>query len=365
MFWSKDDIVGRLSKIPRTLEDISIDIFKGVPSKNDFLHRMDLSRENCPDAPYVCRKLYKNVNIERELMYPYLDGSLSNEFAIRKTPYRFMLPYDFQGDGIRKEYGVIQPRDLKTRFPMAYERLLEIKNRSLPDAGGLDSGELDSADCYQLEEKRFLRYINTPKIIITDHYRFQASYDTVGNHVFADGIGIVLGDPGMYHYITAVLNCSLSRAFPEIWNREKMRTDSLHPKMLRRFPIAFPKDELIENLISTCSSYLIYLNRQKHTTNVGSLTYCQELIDFYKRITDLLILDTYLTNDLDPRFLEILAENISSPSEENFEYSDDMSFMVAFQGIKKNILDSPDFRKCKFNNEFTNILVTLKNNGAW
>lgn len=314
MFWSKDDIIGRLSQIPRTLEDISIDIFKGVPSKNDFLHRVNLSRENCPDAPYVCRKLYKNVNIERELMHSYMDGALSNEFAIRQTSYRFMLPYDILSDGIRKEYRVIQPEDLKVRFPMAYERLLEIKKKSLPDAGGgldsggLDSGGLGSADCYQLEEEKFLRYTSTPKIIITNHYRFQASYDATGDHVFADGIGIVLGDPALYHYITAVLNCSISRAFPEIWKREKLRTDSnLYPKMLKRFPIAFPKDESTEILISTISRYLIYLNRQKYISSVCSLACYQELIDFYKRIADLLILDIYLTNDLDPRFLEILS----------------------------------------------------------
>ncbi len=245
-------------------------------------------------------------------------------------------------------------------FPLAHERLMEIKNKSLPGAGGLDS-----ADCYRLEEEKFLGYINTPKIIITDHYRFQASYDASGDHVFADGIGVVLGDPSMYNYVTAVLNCYLSKTFPEIWNREKLRTDSnLYPKMLKRFPIAFPKDETTETLIGTIFRYLIYLNRQKHISGLCSLDCHQELIDFYKRIADLLILDIYLTNDLDPRFLEILSENIT-PTEEEFEYSNDMSLLIAMQGIKKNILDSPDFRKCKFNNEFTNILATIKNNGVW
>jgi hypothetical protein len=110
MFWTKDEIVRRLSKIPRTLEDISIDIFKGVPSKNDFLHRVNLSRENCPDAPYICRKLYKNVNIEGELMYPYIDGALSSEFAIRPTHYRFMLPYEILGAESEKSQGSSSPK---------------------------------------------------------------------------------------------------------------------------------------------------------------------------------------------------------------------------------------------------------------
>lgn len=360
MFWSKDNIVERLSKIPRTLEDISIDIFEGVPSTNDFLHKVSLTRENCQDAPYVCRNLLRNVNIEQELMYPYMDNAFSNEFAIHPTQYRFMLPYEILGHDIRKGYRVFQPEEMKKRFPMAYKRLTEIKYKFRTDGE-----DLDSAECYRLKDENFLRYINTPKIIITDHYRLQASYDAVGNHVFADGIGVVLGDPALYHYVTAALNSSISRTFPEIWDREKVRNDNnLYPKIIKRFPIKLPKDEIIETLINTISRYLIYLNRQKYVANVYSFPIYQKLTEFYKRILDLLILDTYVTDDLDPRLIEILTENITSP-EEDFEYSNDMSLLIALQEIKKNILEAPDFPKCKFSNEFTNILATLKNNGVW
>jgi hypothetical protein len=359
MFWSKENIVERLSKIPRTLEDISIEIFEGVPSTNDFLHKVSLSRD-FTDAPYACRNLQRNVNIEQELMYPYIDGSLSNEFAVHSSQYRFMLPYEIIGHDIRKKYRAFQPEEMKTRFPMAYKRLMEIKYKFR--AG---EEELDSADCYRLKNESFLQYINTPKIIVTDHYRLQASYDVSGNYVFADGIGIVLGDHTLYHYVTAVLNSSISRVFPEIWNREKVRnSNSLYPKILKRFPITFPESENTETLINTISRYLIYLNSQKHTAKVYSLPGYQRLIEFYKRISDLLILDTYVTSDLDPRFIEILAENIVS-SEDEFEYSDDMGLLIALQEIKKNVLNTPDFRKCKFSNEFTNILATLKNNGVW
>ncbi len=359
MFWSKENIIERLSKIPRTLEDISIDIFEGVPSTNDFLHKVSLSRDYT-DAPYACRSLQRNVNIEQELMYPYMDGALSNEFAIHSSQYRFMLPYEIIGYDIRKKYRVFQPEEMKTRFPMAYKRLIEIKYKFRTG-----EEELDSADCYRLKDERFLQYINTPKIIVTDHYRLQASYDISGNYVFADGIGVVLGDHTLYHYVTAVLNSSISRAFPEIWSREKVRNNnSLYPKILKRFPITFPESENAETLINTISRYLIYLNSQKHTAKIYSLPGYQRLMEFYKRISDLLVLDTYITNDLDPRFIEILAENIVS-SEDEFEYSDDMSLLIALQEIKKNVLNTPDFRKCKFSNEFTNILATLKNNGVW
>ncbi|WP_410509836.1 hypothetical protein RSJ42_06815 [Methanosarcina hadiensis] len=365
MFWSKDDIVERLSKIPRTLEDISIEIFEGVPPATDLVFKANLSKEHCTDATSGCRNPQTNVSveqisIEKELMYPFMDGSVSNEFTVDSAQYRFMLPYEILGYNIKKEYRLIQPDEFKAKFPVAYELLMEAKQN--PETG--EQG-IDSAECYRLEDESFLQYIKTPKIIVTNNYRLHASYDMSGKHVFADGIGVVLGDPTLYHYITAVLNSSIARVLPEIWNREKMQSSKhLSSKMLKRFPIAFPKNQATETIISTICRYLIYLNRQKLTAKEYSIPGYQNLIDFYKRIADLLIIDTYITNDLDPKLLEILAENITASGEE-FEYSDDINLLIGLQEIKKNILESSSFRKCRFNNEFTNILATLKNNGAW
>ena len=364
MFWSKDYIVERLSKIPRTLEDISIEIFEGVPPTNDFLQKAGLSRENCTDESCVCIDSHTNVciertSIEKELMYPYIDDSVLNEFAVQSTQYKFMLPYEILDNNIRKEYRIFQPEELKTRFPVAYKQLSEIKQQSKTE-----KQEFISAD-YRFENESFLRYINTPKIIITSNTRLRASYDPTGKHIFADGVGIVLGDPTLYLYVTAVLNSSIARAFPEIWSRLGLQsTGELNSQMLKRFPITFPKEEITENTISTISRYLIYLNRQKQMAKAYSISGYQELIDFYKRISDLLILDTYVTNDLDPKLLDILAENITA-SDGGFEYSDDINLLIGLQEIKKNILGSPDFGNCRFSNEFTNILATLKNSGVW
>ncbi len=365
MFWSKDDIVERLSKIPRTLEDISIEIFEGVPPASDLVYKTSLSEEHCADASNSCGNPQTNisieqVSIEKELMYPYMDGSVLNEFAIHSAQYQFMLPYEILDYNIKKEYRIIQPEELKTKFPVAYKQLLEMKRK--PET---EKPELNSASCYRLEDETFLQYMKTPKIIITNGSRLHASYDAVGNHVFADGIGVVLGDPTLFHYVTAVLNSSIARALPEIWNREKMQSNGhLNPKMLKRFPIVFPKKETTETLISIICRYLIYLNIQKQTAKTYSIHGYQNLIDFYRRIADILILDTYITNDLDPKLLKILEVNITASGEE-FEYSNDISLLIGLQEIKKNILDSADFRKCRFNNEFTNILATLKNNGIW
>ena len=371
MFWSKDYIVERLSKIPRTLEDISIEVFEGVPPTNDFLQKAGLSSENCTDASCVCKDSHINVGIEqagmeKELIYPYVDDSASNEFAVQSTQYQFMVPYEILDNNIRKEYRIFQPEELKAKFPVAYKQLMEIKQQSMEikQQSEAKTQELISAD-YRFENESFLRYINTPKIIITSNSRLQASYDPTGKHVFANGVGVVLGDSTLYLYVTAVLNSSIAKAFPEVWRRKEIQSRcKLNSQMLKKFPIAFPKKEGIENVISTISRYLIYLNRQKQMAKTYSISGYQELIDFYKRISDLLILDTDITNDLDPRLLDVLAENITA-SDGGFEYSDDITLLIGLQEIKKNILNSPDFGNCRFSNEFTNILATLKNNTVW
>ena len=232
---------------------------------------------------------------------------------------------------------------------------------------------LSSAD-YSVGGCKLLQYINTPKIVVSDHYSFQASFDAAGNNIFEKGCGIVLQDPSRYFYVLAALNSSISRVFSEICQNDRLYNGSLTPGVLRRFPIVFPEEKNLESLISTLSSYLTYIHGQIYRTASpyipGSEDY--ELLKFYERIVNLLVLDTYFTKDLDPRFLEILEENIvpfgEYPGCGNSEVSgfeDSRCFMNELQAVKQKILDTPDFGKCRFNSEFTNILATLKNNGVW
>lgn len=177
-------------------------------------------------------------------MYPYVDDSVPNEFAVQSTQYQFMVPYEILDNNIRKEYRIFQPEELKAKFPVAYKQLMEIKQPS-----EAKTQELISAD-YRFENESFLRYINTPKIIITSNSRLHASYDPTGKHVFANGVGVVLGDPTLYLYVTAVLNSSIAKAFPEVWRRKEVQSRvKLNSQMLKRFPIAFPKKKRVSRML--------------------------------------------------------------------------------------------------------------------
>lgn len=339
-------MIEKICEIPVTLEDVSESIFGGVSTKNILMHRLLLPEEGGWDSYYLCEGLCKPVFSEPEVVYPYVSSTVSEKFAVSSSPqHHFMLPYELSDGGKQKEYEIIPPEELKVRFPLAYGRILEFKNQFRHD-----SSPLKSAD-YSVIGKHFMEYLYDPKIIVTESYRLQAAYDSVGNHVFGeDSCGIVLKDPSKYHYITAVLNSPIARLFPAVCKSEMIYSNYMSPSVFGRFPIVFPESSQTEDLINTVSSYLMFLNRRIPTTDYtdyGTSDWLKELAGFYEQISNLLILDTYFINDIDPAFMEALEENIH-PYAGDMESEDDDSLLNALYCIKEQILETSRSGKYRF-----------------
>ena len=342
MFLEQNKIVEKICEIPVTLEDVSESIFAGVSTKNIMMHRLLSPEEGGSDSYYLCEGLCKPVFSEPEIVYPYVSGAFSNQFAFRPSPYHFMLPYELSYGSKKNEYRVIPPEDLKTRFPLAYGRIMEFKNEFRHDTSSIKAAD------YSINGRKLLEYLNTPKIIATEGYHLQAAYDAAGNHVFRKGCGIVLKDPSKYPYVTAVLNSPIARLFPAVCKSEMLFSSYTAPTVLKRFPIVFPDNRLTEDLINTTFSYLVFLNRQKYATDYGVTDWLQELVSFYEQISNLLVLDTYFINDLDPRLRDALEENIH-PYAGDMDSENSDSLLSALYYIKKQILEASSSGKYKFN----------------
>jgi hypothetical protein len=355
MFPKQNKIVEKISEIPVTLGDVSESIFGGINTQNGMLHRLALPEEGGSDSYFLCEGLCKPVFLEPELVYPYVSGSFSEKFAFRPSPYSFMLPYELSNNGKKKEYNVIPPEELKTRFPMTYGRILEFKRRFRHDTSSLKFAD------YSIKGRQFLEYFKTPKIIATEGYHLQAAYDAAGNHVFENGCGIVLKDPSKYDYVTAVLNSSIARLFPSVCKSEMMYSNYVAPAVMKRFPIVFPDNVLTEDLITTISSYLVFLNREKYARDYGVPDWLRELTDFYEQISDLLVLDTYFTNDLEPGLLNALEENIH-PYAGDMNSEDSSSILSALYYIKQQILEASSSEKYKFSMGLPGILNFSQSN---
>lgn len=353
MFWNKNNIVEKISEIPLTLGDISEDIVGGVSTNNGFLHRVGLPGKNDPKDMYMCEGLCMGVNIEPELVYPYVSGSFPGKFAVRSSPYGFMLPYLISGNGLKKECRVFQPSELEKQFPLAFYRIVDFKANFHCDSSPLDPAY------YSVRGKKLLEYLRTPKIIVNEGYHLSAAYDAAGRHLFREGCGVILKDPEMYLYITAVLNSPIARLFPAVCSYKMIYCNSLTPVVLKRFPVAFPKNESVKNLINILSSYLISIYKLKYAEagegTEKEVSSFNELAGFYEKILNLLIRDTYLGIEPPQKFLEILEENIHQYAGET-EWEDCDNLLNGMQYVKQTILSILDSEKDKFGMEISDIL---------
>lgn len=348
MFLNENRIVEKICEFPTTLGDISESIFGGISTKNGLLHRLSIPEENDSESFYLCEGLCKSVVLEPELIYSYVSGAFSEKFAF-SSPYRFMLPYELSDKGNRKEYRVIPPEELKVRFPLTYGRILEFKKQF-----DHNDSPLEPAD-YSVRSRKLLEYLNTPKIIATEGYRLQAAYDASGNHIFENGCGIVLKDPEKYHYVTAVLNSQISRLFPSVCESKMIYSSSVTPSVMKRFPIAFPEDRLTEDLITSISGYLMFLNQQKYSAGYNASNWLDELAGFYDQLSDLLVVDAYFENGIDPKLLDALEENIH-PFAGDMESESDESLLRVLHYIKQKILESSNFKNYGSGEGFYGIL---------
>lgn len=349
MFLNENRIVEKVCEFPTTLGDISENIFGGISTKNGLLHRLTVPEEGDLEPLYLCEGLCKPVVLESELIYPYVSGAFSEKFAFNSSPYRFMLPYELSENGNRKEYRIIPPEELKVRFPLTYGRILEFKNQF-----NHNDSPLEPAD-YSVRGRKLLEYLNTPKIIATEGYRLQAAYDVSGNHIFENGCGIVLKDPEKYPYVTAVLNSQISRLFPSICEYEMIYSSSITPAVMKRFPIAFPEDQLTEDLITNISCYLMFLNQQKYEAGYNISNWLDELAGFYEQLSDLLVVDAYFGKGIDPKLLDALEENIH-PFAGDMKSESDESLLRVLHYIRQRILESSNFKNYGFDEGFSGIL---------
>jgi hypothetical protein len=313
------------------------------------MHRLLLPEEDDSGLFYLCEGLCKTVFSETEIVYPFVSGDFSGKFALSSLPYRFMLPYDLYDRGGKKESRIIPPDELMIRFPQAYRRIQEYKNQFLHDASPLESTD------YSIIGEHLLEYLYTPKIIATEGFHIQAAYDSIGNFVFGNGCGIVLKEPEKYPYVTAVLNSPIVRLFPALCRSELIFENYTSPSVLGFFPIVFPEDKLTEELINTISSYLIFLNRQIYAIQMysgysGVPQWMSELANFYEQTSNLLVLDSYFINDLDPKLQTALEENIH-PCAADPEAKNSDSLLGSLYYIKQKILETSKLGKYRFNME--------------
>jgi len=137
-----------------------------------------------------------------------------------------------------------------------------------------------------------------------------------------------------------------------------MYSSSVTPAVMKRFPIVFPEDRLTEDLITNISGYLMFLNRQKHAAGSGVAGWLDELTGFYEQISNLLVMDAYFGEGIDPKLLYALEDNIH-PYAGDMEAESSESLLSVLYYIKQKIFETSNFKNDRFDTKFSGILSFL------
>jgi hypothetical protein len=125
-------------------------------------------------------------------------------------------------------------------------------------------------------------------------------------------------------------------------------SDYTDPAVLGRFPIKFPDNRLTEKLINTIFGYLMFLDKKIYEASFRVTDWLRELADFYEQISNILIMDTYFLNNLDPKLLKTFEENIH-PYAGEIESENIDTLLSALHYIRQQILEISRFEKYEFN----------------
>ena len=156
---TKDTLLKKIASQVWNFKDITSKIFKGSSTGNDKIFLFDLIEEQ-EDILIVKSALsVKNVPIEKGIMRRFLYGEDVRRYGNPQNKKWLLFPYE----KVNEKYCLLDIKNLKTSFPLAYAYLMEHKSelltRKLP---------LTNNDFYKYSAARSLNDYEQPKILIPD-----------------------------------------------------------------------------------------------------------------------------------------------------------------------------------------------------
>ncbi len=265
--FSDDDASKILAKIKLQKDNfkkITNKIFKGSSTGNDDLFLFDLIQKNNDTSIVYSKGLNQNVELENELLRPFLYGEDVRRYMPPQSKKLLLYPYKIEND---KSY-LIDYEELKQKYPKAFGYLNMIKSNLLKR-----KIKLNDRDFYKYSAARSLTEYRKPKIMIPDMLiTNRISYDEQGKFYHGPAVHSVvfnedLGNKDQYFYL-AVLNSKVFWYFiTHTSTALRGNAYRLTPEFLE--PFCFPKIDLnnsnergVYEKINDMVKTILHLNKQ-------------------------------------------------------------------------------------------------------
>jgi len=164
--------------------------------------------ERVPDARHRYRSehLGREVELERDLLRPFLSASDIRRYQICNSSKVALIPYD------RANHKLISARTLKSDFPLTWKYLSACEDA----LRGREQGRMDGPEWYGFVYPKNLALIDVPKILVPDIVENPSfALDAKGGAAFVSGYAITIAPASKLdvHFVLGLLNSRLAGAF--------------------------------------------------------------------------------------------------------------------------------------------------------
>lgn len=298
------DLLAKLSRGRKTLEDWTVRIFQGLKTSADKIYVLELIREGSTTLVARSAHLGKEVELEKALCHPLVKGTEMRPYVALPARRVVIFPYARGGESVQL---ILEDR-LAASFPKTYSYLKEneafLRER--------EQGKMNRRDWYGFVYPKALDVISLPKILTPD-LAPRASFlvDTTGELFIlggaAGGYGL-LPKPGIDSlYLLALLNSRVLSFFATSSGQEmESGYFSFEARFIRSIPIEFPADETIRASLVRLASDAMELRRKLLATRtVADHIHIQRQIDTCDLEIDRLVYELY---ELTPDEMRLVEE---------------------------------------------------------
>jgi len=185
-FHSEDKlkIIEKIRSAGLTFEKITNKIFKGSSTGNDKIFLLEIIEKGENTSTCYSKYLDKNVQIESNIIKPFLNGSDVRKYFVNDVSSFLIFPYEIRNE----KASLIDLNKLKKEFPNTYEYLKTCKQELLKR-----KIKMDNLNFYKFSAARSLTEYFQKKIMIPDML--------VENRIAFDGNGEYFHGPAIHSVV--------------------------------------------------------------------------------------------------------------------------------------------------------------------
>ena len=287
--------LGKLNKIPLKLGDVTMRMFQGIRTSANEVYVLKKMRAK---GTFFSVFLQKNVELEPDIMFPFLKGQEIRKWKILPSDLYVLIPYTIENGHAE----LISEKAFLQRYPKTWEYLVNCKKH----LENREKGKMKGSKWYGYVYPKNLEIMLKQKTLTRDIVEsLSFSPDFEGKYVMVTGYGLTFKDGVRPSFVLGLINSSvLNFYFKHISTPLRGGFFRAFPQYLERLPILIP-DVSIQNEIEKWVLKVVELHqKQVQTPDLSKKELLEREAKVYEEKIDQLVYDLYGLKDKEIEIVE-------------------------------------------------------------